>query len=63
MPRPAHFRQADLSRAIRAMIAAGLEIGPVKIDPSGTIVILPARKGEAQSSETRNNEWDDVLIK
>jgi hypothetical protein len=58
--RPAAFRQADLSRAIKATVSAGLEVGRVEIDPSGKIVILPARKGE-RSQGDRSNEWDDVL--
>ncbi|BAB54741.1 hypothetical protein [Mesorhizobium japonicum] len=59
--RAASFKQADLSRAIKAMVAAGLEIGPVKIDPSGSIIILPAKKGAATDKSEDDNEWDDVL--
>jgi hypothetical protein len=39
----AAFRQADLTRAIKAAKAAGVEIGRIEIDPaSGKIVIIPA---------------------
>jgi len=41
--RPASFRQADLSRALKAALAAGLEVGRIEIDPSGKIVIVSAR--------------------
>ncbi|MGY2995828.1 hypothetical protein [Mesorhizobium sp. URHB0026] len=59
--RSAPFRQADLSRALKAWLAAGLEVGRAEIDPStGRIVILPLRKGQAADPENRN-EWDDVL--
>jgi hypothetical protein len=50
--RSASFRQADLARAIKAMVRAGLEIGPVEIDLSGKIVIMPAKKGQSEPNGT-----------
>lgn len=44
MARPAPFRQADLSRALKAAASAGLDVGRVEIDPSGKIVIVTARE-------------------
>jgi hypothetical protein len=38
-PRPARFRQADLTRALKAARAAGLEIAKVEINAEGGIVI------------------------
>ena len=39
---PAAFRQADVTRAVRAVAAAGVDIGRVEIDKLGKIVIVAA---------------------
>jgi len=50
---PAHFRQSDLSRAIRAARAAGAE--RVEVDPSGRIVVhLKPHPGAVQDEEPEN---------
>jgi hypothetical protein len=43
--RPAAFRQADLTRALRAAKAAGINIARIEIDPGGRIVIIAATGG------------------
>lgn len=48
------FRQADLSRALKAAAAAGLDVGRVEIDPSGKIVIVTAR----DAAEQPTSEFD-----
>lgn len=35
------FTEAQISRAIKGALKAGLDIGEVKVDPDGTIRILP----------------------
>lgn len=51
------FRQADLSRAIKAAQAAHFRIGRIEIDPNGKIVIL----SESAAPSAAANEWDEVL--
>lgn len=47
--RPANFTQADVSRAIKATVAAGLSVGRIEIDQTGRIVIIPDTAGLASS--------------
>ena len=41
-PRPARFRQADITRAVRAAQATGLKVGRIEISADGKIVIITA---------------------
>ena len=65
---PSKFRQCDLSRAIKAARAAGVEIGRVEVDADGKIVLVignsqqggPVRTGSALdewiAKDARKNE-------
>ena len=53
---PAIFRQGDVSRAVRAVVAAGQAVARVEIDPNGKIVIVTV--GELERRE--ENSWDRV---
>lgn len=57
--RPSHFRQADLTRALKAAAAAGLKIARAEIDPTGKIALITS-DGEADCDQ-RRNAWDEVL--
>jgi hypothetical protein len=37
---PSTFRQQDITRAVKAVVAAGVDIARVEIDKSGKIVIV-----------------------
>ena len=55
--RPCHFRQRDLTAAVKAMARAGVEISKIEIDATGKIVIIPGKAGIA----AEHNEWDEVF--
>jgi hypothetical protein len=53
---PAIFRQGDVTRAVRAVVAAGQVVARVEIDPNGKIVIVTV--GELERRE--ESSWDRV---
>ena len=58
MSRASAFKQADLTRAAKAMTAAGVDVERYEIDREGKIVIIP----RGASSATGANPCD-VLLK
>ena len=53
---PCRFTQSDVTRAIRAALAANLEIAAVRINPDGSILIIPGTPIAVPPSEA--NPWD-----
>ena len=54
---PSRFTQADVARAIRAAKKEKLEIACIRIEPDGTILIVPGTpKFAARSADV--DEWD-----
>ena len=58
---PATFRQQDVTRAVKAVTAAGVHIARVEIDKTGKIVIITAADATDHPGKMREaNEWDRV---
>ncbi|HEY7300599.1 MAG TPA: hypothetical protein VH684_22095 [Xanthobacteraceae bacterium] len=57
------FRERDVTRAVRAVMAAGQPIKGVRIEPDGTILIFVSDTGgRGDNPEAAGyNEWDEVL--
>jgi len=61
MPRaPSTFRQQDVTRAVKAVTAAGVHIARVEIDKTGKIVIIAADTTGRSREMVEANEWDRV---
>jgi hypothetical protein len=61
MRRPSIFKKTDVTRATKAVLAAGLEIARVEVAKDGSIILVPGKSSETinDSCEERN-EWDDA---
>jgi hypothetical protein len=57
---PSTFRQQDVTRAVKAVTAAGVHIARIEIDKSGKIVIVTADPTDQPGETTEANEWDRV---
>ena len=57
---PCTFRQTDVTRAVKAVTAAGVNIARVEIDKSGKIVIITGCPSSQPDESTEANEWDRV---
>jgi hypothetical protein len=53
------FRQADLTRAVKATTAAGLSVARVEVDPEGKIVVVVGEPTKVEGQPAAN-EWDAV---
>jgi hypothetical protein len=53
MRRPSAFKKSDVTRATKAILAAGLDIARVEIAKDGGIVVVPGKpdQGVAEGSE------------
>ena len=60
MRRPCPFKERDVKRAGRAVLAMGLQIGRVEIDKNGSIIVVPAETKKTADEASGRNEWDDT---
>lgn len=58
---PCTFRQHDVTRALRATVAAGIEVQRIEIDKEGKIVVIAGKVPETpRASDDKRNEWDEA---
>jgi len=57
---PSTSRQLDVTRAVKAVTAAGVHIARIEIDKSGKIVIITADPIDQPGEMREANEWDRV---
>jgi hypothetical protein len=59
MGRGSHlFRERDVTRAVKAVTKAGVDVAQVKIAPDGTIVV---QTGKLVEPKEIKNEWDEAV--
>jgi hypothetical protein len=56
--RQAAFRQSDVTKAVKAVIASGLRVAGVKVNARGDIEVLT---GDEAKQNNTVNEWDEGL--
>jgi len=52
--------RTNVTRAVKAVTAAGVHIARIEIDKSGKIVIIAADPTEQPGETTEANEWDRI---
>jgi len=61
MRRPSKFKKTDVTRAAKAVLAAGLKIARVEVARDGSIIVIPSKPQEATHDVNEDrNEWDDA---
>jgi hypothetical protein len=62
MRRPCLFKERDVTRAAKAVLAAGLEIARVEIAKDGAIVVVPGKPEEinGETATTGEGDWDNI---
>jgi hypothetical protein len=56
--RQAAFRQSDVTKVVRAIIAAGLRVAGVKVSAQGDIEVVTGDERVHDSPPQGGNEWD-----
>lgn len=54
------FKQQDVTRALRATVAAGIEVQRIEIDKDGKIVVVTGAPQQPASEGRGENEWDRI---
>jgi len=53
---PQNFRQRDVTKAVRAVAAAGMSVAKVEVDKAGKIIVVVGKPDKTKEPE--QNEWD-----
>jgi hypothetical protein len=53
------FKQADMTKAVKAAVRAGLTVGRVEISPDGRIVVIAGAPGLEQDGADLDRELAD----
>ena len=55
------FRQRDVTKAVRAVVAAGVEVVRVEVDRAGKIIVVTGKPNENnRPADDGVSEWDRI---
>jgi hypothetical protein len=54
------FTQGDVTKAVKAVVKAGLPVARVEVLRDGRILVIAGQPEQGQNSEAITNEWDSV---
>jgi hypothetical protein len=58
---PSRFRQGDVTKAVKAAKAAGVDVARIEVSSDGKIAIITGKPGEANEANSEAaNPWDGV---
>ena len=61
---PSSFKQRDMTRAVRAVVAAGVKVARVEVDKDGRIVVVAKdAHTDSRPSGASPNPWDEAVAK
>ena len=57
---PCTFKQQDVTRLLKATVAAGIEIQRIEIEPDGKMVVVAGKPLEQTDERRRRDEWANL---
>jgi hypothetical protein len=57
---PCTFKQRDVTKAVRAVVAAGAPVAKVEVDKEGKIVVVVGEPSKIGVNDKEANEWDRI---
>jgi hypothetical protein len=55
---PSTFKQSDVTKAVKAVVAAGVDVARVEVDKEGRIVVVAGKP--VPEAGRGGNEWDRI---
>jgi hypothetical protein len=57
---PQNFRQRDVTKAVKALAAAGKSVAEIRVDKTGAHIVVAGEAIEAKATAEEPNEWDRI---